>query len=49
LWIAELDTLEKEYNKYKVKREKIQTADVSSKKVKATASSTKKIVQCKAK
>ena len=28
MWLSELDTLSKEYNKYKLKREKIQAGEV---------------------
>ena len=35
MWLSELDSLEKEYVKYKVKREKIQAGDPTTKKTSA--------------
>ena len=50
MWITELDILDKEYAKYKVKREKIQAGSTTSnKKVTAAGASKSKVVNRKAK
>jgi 2-iminoacetate synthase ThiH len=51
MWITELDILDKEYAKYKVKREKIQAGSTttSNKKVTAAGSGKSKVISRKAK
>ena len=45
IWISELNVLEKEYDKYKIKREKIQAGEGSKKN--STSSSAKVVIRKK--